>query len=220
MRRSDRHRFSPLAGLILILCIAGEAGKAQQSKQEEPEPPAPNPVAIVQTSLGTFEIELYQNDAPKAVENFVKLAEKKFFDKTRVHRVSRSGGVIQMGDDKTRDTTRIKEWGSGGKSYWGRDFADELNPSAPSYREGYKKGVVVMAGRRPNGNTSQFMILLRDLPIMPKKHTIFGKVVRGMDVVEKIGKVEIVPVMGPADGRPRTDVVVYSIAVRSESPRK
>ncbi len=169
--------------------------------------------AVVETSLGTFEFELYRSDAPKTVENFVKLAQKKFFDGMRVHRVSK-GFVIQSGDDKSKDLKKMNEWGTGGKSIYGKDFADELNPATPSYKEGYKKGVVAMANRGPNTNSSQFFVMLADLDRMPKNYTIFGKVIRGMEVVEKIGEVEIIPgMMGPTDGRPKEDVVLKKVTI-------
>jgi cyclophilin family peptidyl-prolyl cis-trans isomerase len=95
------------------------------------------------------------------VENFVGLAEKKYFDGLRVHRVV-PNFVIQTGDDKSRDLKKKAEWGTGGTSIWGKEFADELNPNTPSYKEGYKKGVVAMANRGPNTNTSQFFIMLAD----------------------------------------------------------
>ncbi|HXG01205.1 MAG TPA: peptidylprolyl isomerase [Bacteroidota bacterium] len=169
-------------------------------------------IARVETSMGTFEIELYPSDAPKTVENFVKLSEKKFFDGQRFHRVSKNF-VIQAGDDKSKDVRKKNEWGTGGKSIWGREFEDELNPNAPSYQAGYLRGVVAMANRGPNTNTSQFFIMLRDIPNMPKNYTIFGKVIKGMEVVDKIGQVEIEPIMGPMDGRPKVDVLIKKIRI-------
>lgn len=176
-------------------------------------------IARVETSMGTFEIELYPSDAPKTVENFVKLSEKKFFDGQRFHRVSKNF-VIQAGDDKSKDVRKKNEWGTGGNSIWGRAFEDELNPNAPSYQTGYQRGVVAMANRGPNTNTSQFFIMLRDIPNMPKNYTIFGKVIKGMEVVDKIGQVEIEPIMGPMDGRPKVDVLIKKIRIiHSASPK-
>jgi cyclophilin family peptidyl-prolyl cis-trans isomerase len=194
-----------IVGNIETTALAQKATKAQGN------------IALVETSMGSFEIELYPNDAPKTVENFVKLAEQKFFDGQRFHRVAKNF-VIQAGDDKSKDVKKKNEWGRGGKSIWGREFEDELNPNAPSYQAGYLRGVVAMANRGPNTNTSQFFIMLRDNPGMPKNYTIFGKVIKGMDVVEKIGQVEIEPIMGPNDGRPKVDVVIKKIRiVRSAS---
>jgi cyclophilin family peptidyl-prolyl cis-trans isomerase len=162
--------------------------------------------------MGTFEVELYASDAPKTVENFIGLAQQKYFDGQRFHRVSKNF-VIQAGDDKSKDLKRKGEWGTGGKSIWGKEFADELNPNTPSYKAGYLKGVLAMANRGPNTNTSQFFVMLRDNMNLPKNYTIFGKVVKGMEVVEKIGQVEIDPVMGPTDGTPKVDVKIKRVKI-------
>lgn len=166
-------------------------------------------LAVVETSMGNFEIDLYAADAPKTVENFIKLAERKYFDGVRFHRVVRNF-VIQTGDPNSKDKKKVELWGQGGESAWGKEFADELNPNTPSYKAGYMKGVVAMANKGPNTNTSQFFIMLRDNTTLPKNYTIFGKVVKGIEVVEKIGQVEIDP---QPDGRPKVDVVVKKIRI-------
>lgn len=171
--------------------------------------------AVVETSLGTFEIELYGQDAPKTVENFVRLTQKKSFDGMRFHRVVH-GFVIQTGDEKSKNLAKVDEWGTGGRSIWGKEFADELNPNAPSLQKGYQKGVVAMANRGPNTNTSQFFVMLVDNPRMPKLYTIFGKVVKGLEVVDKIGQVEIIPINSQNDGRPKVDVIVRKVTIRPE----
>ena len=160
--------------------------------------------ATIETSKGTIEVELYESDAPETVTNFVGLAEKGFYDGLIFHRVSK-GFVIQGGDPSGN--------GTGGKSIYGKEFEDELNPSTPSYQAGYVKGTLAMANRGPNTNTSEFFIMLRDVPGMPKNYTIFGKVVKGLDVVDSIGAVEIVPQMGPNDGKPKVDVVIKKVIV-------
>ncbi len=164
-------------------------------------------IGVIETSMGTIEVEFYRSDAPKTVENFVKLAEKKYFDGVIFHRVSK-GFVIQGGDPTGT--------GSGGKSIYGKEFEDELNPGAPSLKEGYKKGVLAMANRGPNTNTSQFFIMLKDIPTMPKNYTIFGKVIKGLEIVDAIGAVDITPQMGPSDGKPKVDVVMKKVAIRKE----
>jgi cyclophilin family peptidyl-prolyl cis-trans isomerase len=208
--------FVAVLAAVLLLMITADPAHAQtkpKTKEESKNVENKKEIAVVETSLGTFEFELYRNDAPKTVENFVKLAQKKFFDGMRVHRVSK-GFVIQSGDDKSKDSKKINEWGTGGKSIYGKDFADELNPATPSYKEGYKKGVVAMANRGPNTNSSQFFVMLSDLDRMPKNYTIFGKVIRGMEVVDKIGDVEIIPgMMGPTDGRPKEDVLLKKVTI-------
>ncbi len=203
----------PMASLAVLLCASLAPGEGPQ-----PSKPGKSPLALVETSLGSFEIELYPSDAPKTVENFVKLAEEKFFDGMRVHRVAQ-GFVIQTGDPKSKDPGLVAEWGTGGKSIYGGEFADELDASAPSYKAGYVKGVVAMANHGPNTNSSQFFVMLADAPWMPHKYSIFGKVVKGMEVVEKIGAVEIVPA-GAKDGRPKTDVVVKKIIIQNAPSKK
>jgi cyclophilin family peptidyl-prolyl cis-trans isomerase len=195
-----------------LLLSSGIGNSGPTFKEKPPE------TAVVETSMGTFEIELYRADAPKTVENFAKLAKKKFFDGLRFHRIAK-GFVIQTGDDFTRDLTKMAKWGSGGKSIYGKEFADELNPSAPSYQRGYVRGVVAMANRGANTNTSQFFILLADAPQLPKNYTIFGRVVKGMEVVDKIGAVELDPPYA-RDGRPAKEVLLKSVKIAKPAPAK
>jgi cyclophilin family peptidyl-prolyl cis-trans isomerase len=178
--------------------------KDQKMTPEKPPAVEKNPVAVLETTMGTIEFELYAKDAPKTVENFIGLAGQHYFDGVKFHRIAK-GFVIQGGDPTGT--------GAGGKSIYGKEFADELNPFTASYKPGYVKGVVAMANRGPNTNTSQFFILLNDATWLPKNYTIFGKVVKGMDVVEKIGNVEIVATSSPNDGRPRQDVVMKKVSV-------
>jgi cyclophilin family peptidyl-prolyl cis-trans isomerase len=192
----------------LILLIAGlMTGMTVEQADAQKATPENKEIAVIETSLGTFEAELYRSDAPKTVENFVKLAEKKYFNSVTFHRVSK-GFVIQGGDPTGT--------GSGGKSIYGGEFADELNPATVSYRAGYLKGVLAMANRGPNTNTSQFFVMLQDVPRMPKNYTIFGKVIKGIEVVDKIGEVDIIPQMGARDGKPKVDVVMKSVTIRHE----
>lgn len=201
-----------VCGAVLIGSGADKPMLAQKATK------APSDIALVETSMGSFEIALYPSDAPKTVENFVKLAEQNYFNGQRFHRVAKNF-VIQAGDEKSKDVKKKSEWGTGGRSIWGREFEDELNPTTPSYKTGYVRGVVAMANRGPNTNTSQFFIMLRDNTSLPKNYTIFGKVIKGMDVVEKIGQVEIEPIMGPTDGRPKVDVVIKKIRILASSAK-
>jgi len=165
--------------------------------------------AVFETSMGMIEAELYADDAPKTVANFIGLAEEKYYDGVLFHRVSR-GFVIQGGDPTGK--------GSGGKTLSGKPLEDELNPATPSFRAGYVTGVLALANTsRATTGTSQFFIMLNDVPRMPKSYTIFGKVVKGMDIVDAIGQVDITPEMGPNDGRPKTAVVIKKVTIRRES---
>ena len=131
----------------------------------------------LKTNFGEIQFETFDADAPKTVENFIKLAEKGFYDGLTFHRVIK-GFMIQGGDPNGT--------GTGGPGY---TFEDELNPETKSYKEGYKKGVVAMANAGPNTNGSQFFIMHEDYNL-PHNYTIFGKVIKGQEVVDKIANVK------------------------------
>ncbi|MBI3420825.1 MAG: peptidylprolyl isomerase [Candidatus Sungbacteria bacterium] len=156
-------------------------------------------VITLSTNFGTIQLETYNADAPKTVQNFITLSQKGFYDKLTFHRVV-PGFVIQGGDPKGD--------GTGGPGY---QFEDELNPNAESYRRGYKKGVVAMANAGPNTNGSQFFIMLADSNILPHNYTIFGNVTAGLDVVEAIGKTPT----GTQD-RPLKAVVINNVDVKTK----
>lgn len=127
-----------------------------------------NKAVTMVTSKGNLVIEIYQ-DSPKAASNFLLLASNGFYDNLTFHRVE-PGLLIQGGDPKGDGT------GDGGYT-----FEDELNDG----RE-YIKGTVAMANRGPNTNSTQFFIVIADKLDIPKKYTIFGTIIFGMDVVERI----------------------------------
>jgi cyclophilin family peptidyl-prolyl cis-trans isomerase len=127
----------------------------------------------IETNKGTIVFETYDADAPKTVENFITLANKGFYNGVIFHRVI-SGFMIQGGDPTGT--------GRGGPGY---KFADELDPNTPSAKEGYRRGVVAMANSGPDTNGSQFFIMHADYPL-PHNYTIFGKVIKGMEVVDAI----------------------------------
>jgi len=148
--------------------------------------------ANFETSMGNFTIELFEQQAPKTVENFVKLAAKNFYDGVIFHRVI-DGFMIQGGDPTGT--------GRGGPGY---QFADEFHPQLKHNSE----GVLSMANAGPNTNGSQFFITLTATPHLDGKHAVFGKVVEGMDVVKKIGKTPT-----KAGDRPVTDVVMKAVKI-------
>ena len=134
--------------------------------------------ATIKTVKGDIVVELYGNDAPKTVANFVGLANKGYYNNLTFHRVE-PGFVIQGGDPSGN--------GTGGESIYGPKFDDELNQATQSYKNGYLEGVLAMANSGPNTNGSQFFICLADLNnSLTKSYTIFGKVTSGMDIVKNI----------------------------------
>ena len=160
-------------------------------------------VEIDVKDFGKIQVQFYEKDAPKAVENFLRLVNSGYYDCLTVHRVAK-GFVIQAGDPNGN--------GTGGQSAFGAPFQDELNPETASYKAGYVKGVLAMANSGPNTNGSQFFIMLADVSLN-HAYTIFGKVSVGQSVVDKIGQVEINPQMGPTDGSPVTPVVMQSVKI-------
>ncbi|MDD5547698.1 MAG: peptidylprolyl isomerase [Candidatus Pacebacteria bacterium] len=152
-------------------------------------------MVTIKTNLGDIQFQTYDADAPKTVNNFVTLAQKGFYDNLIFHRVIK-GFMIQGGDPSGN--------GTGGPGY---KFEDELNPQTDSYKAGYKKGVVAMANAGPNTNGSQFFIMLEDYPL-PNAYTIFGKVIKGQDIVDKIGSVKT-----DASDRPVSPVIMKSVIV-------
>jgi cyclophilin family peptidyl-prolyl cis-trans isomerase len=203
--------------LIVIFCCAifftGAQLAAQKVKLAEGSDAAVSEVkmselkstlrATIETKYGKIEIAFFPKDAPKTVRNFVTLAKEKYFDGIIFHRVAKDF-VIQAGDPTGT--------GSGGKSIYGPTFADEINPKAQIYKDGYKRGIVAMANRGPNTNSSQFFICLKDAG-MPPSYTIFGKVIKGMEVVDKIGAVELTP-KGARDGRPKDDIKMIKVTIK------
>ena len=149
----------------------------------------------LETNKGTIVFETYDTDAPKTSENFITLANKGFYSGLIFHRVIKDF-MIQGGDPTGT--------GSGGPGY---KFADELNSATESYKAGYVRGTVAMANSGPNTNGSQFFIMHKDMPL-PHNYTIFGRVVKGLDVVDAIA----VTPTGPQD-RPVTDVVIKNVTV-------
>jgi cyclophilin family peptidyl-prolyl cis-trans isomerase len=142
--------------------------------------------AVITTDLGKFTIELYGEDAPNGVENFIGLVREGYYDSLRFHRVVEDF-VVQTGDSLTRDSAAREIWGTGGRSFFGKPFESELDPESPTGRLGYSAGTVAMAGDGGN-NLSQFFIVLTDKAglQLPYRHTIIGRVVEGMETVRKI----------------------------------
>ncbi len=149
----------------------------------------------IQTNKGTIVFETYDADAPETVKNFITLATKGFYDGVIFHRVIKDF-MIQGGDPTGT--------GMGGPGY---KFADELNPSTQSYKNGYQRGVVAMANAGPNTNGSQFFIMHKDVPL-PHNYTIFGKVISGLDVVDAIANTKTDPADRPVEEIKMTKVTV------------
>ena len=179
------------------------------------------PIATLETNQGEIKLKLFEKQAPMTVENFIRLAKKKYYDGTIFHRVI-SDFMIQGGDPEGD--------GTGGESIWGHPFEDEFSDELFNLR-----GALSMANSGPNTNGSQFFIVqnknmpkrfIRELdgagypkeiikaykqggtPWLDNRHTVFGQVIAGMDVVDKIAKVK-----KDANDKPIDDVIIEKITI-------
>jgi cyclophilin family peptidyl-prolyl cis-trans isomerase len=153
------------------------------------------PRVTLKTTKGDIVVELFADKTPKAVENFVGLAKKGYYDGSMFHRAI-PDFMIQGGDPQGT--------GLGGESLWGGTFEDEIDASLKM-----DCGVIAMANRGPNTNASQFFIVVRKdgCPWLQGAHTVFGRVVQGLEVAEAISK-------GETDkGRPLEPVTLQAAVV-------
>jgi cyclophilin family peptidyl-prolyl cis-trans isomerase len=159
-------------------------------------------VAVIKTNMGTIELELYADKTPKTVENFVGHAKADYYNGVIFHRVI-ANFMIQSGDPTGT--------GRGGESIWGEPFADEIVKSLVFD----EPGILAMANAGPNTNGSQFFITVAPTSWLNGKHTIFGKVIGGMDVVYAISKAQT---SKPGD-KPLKDVVIESVTIEKREKK-
>ena len=153
--------------------------------------------AIIKTNLGDIKVKFYSEVSPLTVNNFLNLAKDGFYDNTRFHRVI-NDFMIQGGDPNSKDLSKKNLWGTGDPGY---KFADEFN------NEKLIRGSLAMANSGLDTNGSQFFIVTAEnTPWLDGKHTNFGEIIAGMDVVEKIEAIET-----DVKDCPLEDVIVESI---------
>lgn len=159
----------------------------------------PNPHVSMETTLGTIELELFADQVPETAKNFLELSKQGKYDGVPFHRVIKNF-MIQGGDFTNKN-------GTGGESYLGagKSLPDEFVSSLKNFR-----GTISMANKGPNTGTSQFFINLVDNAHLNGKHTVFGKVVKGMETVDRIADSKT----GPND-RPLEEVLMTKVTVIS-----
>ncbi|MBE3134705.1 MAG: peptidylprolyl isomerase [Acidobacteria bacterium] len=188
-----------LGGVLAVSVTAALSGQAKEKKL------MPGIYAHFQTTEGNFSLKLFERQAPKTVANFMGLAEgtiepitgksgksKPYYDGLTFHRIM-DGFMIQGGDPTGT--------GTGGPGY---RFADEIDPKLRFT----KAGILAMANVGPNTNGSQFFITLAPTDWLNGKHTIFGEIIEGMDVVSKIGKVKT-----GQNNKPLTPVIMKKVTI-------
>ncbi|RKZ13288.1 peptidylprolyl isomerase [bacterium] len=184
-----------MAGMIALgstACAQAE-GEAESPAKETIEVT----VAVMTTTEGTITFRLFPEAAPKACENLEKLAKKGYYEGIIFHRVI-DGFMIQGGDPTGS--------GYGGKSFWGVPFEDEFSPELRFDRP----FLLAMANSGPKTNGSQFFITLAPTPHLNDKHTIYGEVIEGMDIIKKIGGTEV----GPND-KPTTEIKIEKVEIET-----
>ena len=182
-------RVTRFAGALAVMCLfvvgslaaqAGGAAKpAAPATSQATTSPGAGPIISVETEKGTFEFETYPNEAPKTVKHITSLVEKRFYNGQRIHRVV-PNFVIQMGDPTSRDMTKKAEWGKHGSG-------TPIGAAEFSKTRTHVLGAVAMAHAGDASKAdSQFYVTLRPTPELNNQYTVFGKIISGMDVVQKI----------------------------------
>jgi peptidyl-prolyl cis-trans isomerase B (cyclophilin B) len=180
-----------LGALVLGAGVLGAVVLGAQSAR----PGAGNPVIVFETVKGTIEIELYAKDAPKTVDRLLTLVRQNFYRGQRFHRVESS--LAQIGDPFSKDFTKRSRWGSGGSGQW-------VGVAEIAKQHRHVRGAVGMAhAGRPERADSQFYIMKTASPSLNGKHAIIGRVIAGMDVVDKL----------------QAGDLVRKVSVKGEGPR-
>jgi peptidyl-prolyl cis-trans isomerase B (cyclophilin B) len=163
-----------------------------------------NEVAIIKTTAGELVVEFWPDVAPKTVENFKKLAGEGFYDGTAFHRIVK-GFMIQGGDPLTKDANAEERWGTGGP---GHRVKAEFNDRP------HVRGVLSMArSQDPNSAGSQFFICLANANFLDRQYTAFGKLIKGDDVLGKIGETPTTMSNGGERSKPLSRVGVESVKI-------
>ena len=205
--RHPRPAASRLSAMLILAFLAIWSGAACSPSNPKVPPGAKSSGgqhAVIETDKGAIEIEFFEKDAPRAVENFRLLAEHGYYDGLTFHRIVR--GFMIQGGDPNGD-------GTGGQSAWGAPFEDEIDRASPLYRGGYRRGLVAMANSGANTNGSQFFILHQDYPLQPN-YVIFAWVRQGMDVVDAIASVPTRLGSGGEMSQPVTPPVIRTVTVK------
>ena len=195
----------------LLCCLLGFALGITNVHGEENKPVnTSNEIAVIRTSEGEMVVQFWTDAAPKTIENFKKLARSGFYDGTIFHRIVK-GFMIQGGDPNSKDPAKENSYGRGGPGY---KIKAEFNDHS------HERGVISMA-REPDRDSagSQFFICLVPVRRLDHQYTTFGKVIKGDDVLEKIGDTSITFSNGEKS-KPIKRVVIERIKILPADPVK
>jgi len=195
-------------GWIGAVALSLYVASAQEQKKEDAAAAAPKPaveeVAVIKTSAGEMVVGFWSDVAPKTVENFKKLSKDGFYNGTAFHRIIK-GFMIQGGDPFTKDKTKEAMYGTGDPGY-------KINAEFNDRK--HERGVLSMArGPSPDSAGSQFFVVLDRAPHLDKKYTGFGKLIKGEDVLVKIGETPVGPSKSGEMSKPNVRIEVESIKI-------
>jgi peptidyl-prolyl cis-trans isomerase B (cyclophilin B) len=190
---------------LLLLLIASAVFATEEEEKPKTTPTnSSNEVAIIKTSEGDMVIQFWTDAAPNTVENFKKLARQGFYDGTTFHRIVK-GFMIQGGDPNSKDPEKENSYGQGGPGY---NIKAEFNDHS------HDLGVISMArSQDPDSAGSQFFICLGPVHRLDHQYTTFGKLIKGQDVLEKIGEIEVTRNSMGEPSKPTKRVVIESIKI-------
>jgi peptidyl-prolyl cis-trans isomerase B (cyclophilin B) len=190
--------------ILAALFLSSTLFAAEEKKAESPTMNATKEVAVIKTSEGEMVVQFWTDAAPKTIENFKKLAREGFYDGTIFHRIVK-GFMIQGGDPNSKDPAKETSYGEGGPSY---KIKAEFNDHS------HQRGVISMArSSDPDSAGSQFFICLAPVPRLDHQYTTFGKLVKGADVLEKIGDTPVTRNSSGENSKPTKRVVIESIKI-------
>ena len=190
--------------IVLAVLLASAAFAAEENKEQKTPTNSSNEVAVIKTSEGDMVVQFWTDAAPNTVENFKKLARQGFYDGTIFHRIVK-GFMIQGGDPNSKDPAKENSYGEGGPGY---------NIKAEFNDHGHERGVISMArGPDPDSAGSQFFVCLAPVRRLDHQYTTFGKLIKGDDVLEKIGDTPVTRNSMGEPSKPTKRVVVDSVKI-------
>lgn len=201
---------TPMKRIVFIAVIGLAFGsiamraEADKSDEKKADASATKEVAVIKTTQGEMVVEFWSDVAPSTVENFKKLARKEFYDGTAFHRIIK-GFMIQGGDPLTKDPAREADYGTGDPGY---KIKAEFNERP------HVRGVLSMArSRDPDSAGSQFFICLGTASSLDRQYTAFGKIIKGDDVLGKIGDTPVGPSRSGERSKPTVRAGVETVRI-------
>jgi peptidyl-prolyl cis-trans isomerase B (cyclophilin B) len=189
--------------LLLAVLLSAAVVTAQEKKETSPMSTS-NEVAVIKTSEGNMVVQFWTDAAPNTIENFKKLARQGFYDGTTFHRIVKSF-MIQGGDPNSKDPAKESAYGQGGPGY---KVKAEFN------NHSHDRGVISMArGPDPDSAGSQFFICLAPVRRLDGQYTTFGKLIKGDDVLEKIGDTSVTNNGMGEVSKPSKRIVIESVKI-------